>query len=320
MRRYIIRRLLLLIPTFWLASTFLFAFMRYLPGDAAIIMASSISRTGETTPQIVQELREHLGLAKPIHEQYLEFYWNLARGDLGTSIWTRLPVIDEMRPRLPISLQLILMAVVIGWTWGIVVGIIAALKQDRPIDYIFRSVAIGGLSIPVFWTGILIIVIPAILWGVTPYRKFVPLFVDPIANLQLMIFPAVILGIHLGAPVMRLARTTMLEVFRQDYVRTAYAKGLAQKVVVLRHVLRNALIPVVTIMGLQVIGGISGSVILEALFGIPGMGKLLVQEALAKRDYPMIQGLNIMMIFMVVSINLIVDLSYGLIDPRIRYQ
>jgi len=308
----------LVIPTLWLASTIIFVFTRYLPGDAAILMLGGTNEP--ITPELIQQLRERLGLTRPIHVQYLEFYWKLLRGDMGTSIWTRLPVIEEILPRVPVSAQLIAMGVAIGWTWGVLVGIIAALKQDKPVDYIFRSIAIGGLSIPSFWMAILAIVIPAVLWSWTPARRFEYFAVNPSENLKLMLIPAVILGIHLGAPVMRIARTTMLEVFRQDYIRTAYAKGLAQKVVVFRHVLRNSLIPVVTLMGLQVIGGISGAVILETLFGIPGMGKLLLQEALSKRDYPLIQGINLMMIFIVVSVNLLVDLSYGLIDPRIRQQ
>ena len=320
MRDYAIRRLILIIPTMLLASTMIFGLMRYLPGDVAQIIIAQIKAGAEYSEEELNELRGKLGLNKPIHIQYGEFIGGLFKGDLGTSLWTKQPVVNEMIHRFPVSVQLISMAVVMGWIMGVGVGVISALKQDTRLDYLGRSFAIAGLSVPSFWVGILIIVLPALWFRWTPLQQFVYLTEDPVRNLEIMILPALILAINLGAPVMRLSRTTLLEVLRQDYIRTAYAKGLVERVVIGRHAIRNALIPVVTVMSLQIISGLSGTVILESLFGIPGMGRLLVSEALAKRDYPMIQAINVLVAFIVVIVNLLVDLSYGFLDPRVRYR
>ena len=316
MHKYLMQRLLLVIPTLFLAGTMIFAITRFLPGDAAQLM---LGAEGESfTEENVAALRERLGLSDPIPLQYALFWADTLTGDLGTSIWTKQPVLDEIQRRMPVTFQMLIMAVVIGWVWGMGVGILSALRPDGWLDQIARSIAILGLSMPIFWVGILAIVLPARFFSWTPLRGYHELWEDPLQNLQLMLFPAVILGVFLGAPVMRLMRTTMLEVLRQDYVRTAYAKGLNERAVIWRHVFKNALMPVITLMGVQIVLGIGGIVILETLFNIPGMGQLLVAQALPKRDYPLIQGIVLVIAFTTAMINLLVDLSYGFLDPRVR--
>jgi len=309
----------LVIPTVLVTSGIIFGLMRIVPGDAAEIIAR---QEGEVniTKEVLDRVRAELGLDKPLPIQYAQFWRDVFNGSFGVSLFTKRTVMSQIGERLPTSIELIFIAILISAVWGISVGVIASLKQDTWIDYIFRSFAIGGLSVPIFWSGILIIVIPSILIGWTPLEKYYPLTENPLANLKLMIFPAVILGVNLGAPVMRMTRTMMLEVLRQDYVRTAKAKGLAERVVILRHSLRNALIPVITILGLQVILGIGGTLVLETVFNIPGMGRLLVVTSLSRRDYPMVQGITLFIAMGVVLVNLIIDLTYGMIDPRVRYK
>lgn len=318
MRNYVIRRVLLVIPTIVLAMTMIFALLRYLPADAATLMLGAEGQP--YSQEAADRLRAQLGLGQPLHVQYLEFWGNVLRGDLGHSLWSKQPVLNEISHRFPVTLELLVIALALGWVWGITTGIISALKRDQLVDHVARSLSILGLSVPIFWTGILLIVLPARWWGWTPLRHYEPLWQNPVENLQLMILPAFVLALFLGAPVMRLARTTMLDVLRQDYIRTAHAKGLRTGKVVLRHAVRNSLIPVVTLMGVQVVVGLGGIVILETLFSIPGMGRLLIVEALPKRDYPMIQAINLVVALTAATVNLGVDLSYGLLDPRIRHQ
>ena len=313
-----IRRILLVIPTLMLAMTMIFALLRYLPADAAMLMLGAEGQP--YSQEAADRLRDRLGLGRPLYVQYFDFWGNVLRGDLGDSLWTKQPVLDEISHRFPVTLELLVIALALGWVWGVTAGIISALKRDQLVDHVARSLSIAGLSVPIFWTGILLIVLPARWWGWTPLRHYEPLWENPVENLQLMILPAIVLALFLGAPVMRLARTTMLDVLRQDYIRTAHAKGLRTGKVVLRHAVRNSLIPVVTLMGVQVVVGLGGIVILETLFSIPGMGRLLIVEALPKRDYPMIQGINLVVAVTAATVNLAVDLSYGLLDPRIRYQ
>jgi peptide/nickel transport system permease protein len=242
----------------------------------------------------------------------------VARGDLGESLWTRQAVLVELGRRMPVTLVLGSMAIVVAVLIGVPVGVVAAVRQDGALDFFARSAAILGLSIPAFVKAIVIILLPAIWWGWTPMIRFVDFSTDPVLHVLQFVVPAVILGIASAAAIMRLTRGMLLEVLRQDYVRTAWAKGLRERLVVLKHGLRNAIIPVVTVLGLQVATIASGAVIIEAIFSLPGMGQLLL-EAIIQRDYPVIQGVNLVIVTIIVVTNLVVDLLYAAIDPRIRY-
>jgi peptide/nickel transport system permease protein len=314
LRWYILRRVLLLIPTLLLVSFLVFSIVRFLPGDVVAIM---IAEQGYADDEA--ELRKTLGLDKPLVIQYAVYMKNVFKGDLGKSLWSGKPVTEELARRLPTTLRLGLMA--LFWTilMGVPIGVLSALYQDRWSDYLLRSAAIGGLSIPGFWIATLILVFGAIWFRWVPPMDYVPFSEDPIKSLSQLLVPSFILSISLSAGIMRMTRTMMLEVMKEDYIRTARAKGLAGWVVVVRHALKNALIPVLTIMGLQIAVLIGGTVIMESIFVLPGMGKYLL-DAISWRDYPAIQGINLFICTWIICINLIVDLMYGLFDPRIRYR
>lgn len=314
LRWYILRRILLLVPTLLLVSFFIFSIVRLLPGDVVTIM---ISEQGYANDEA--ELRKTLGLDKSLVIQYAMYMKNVFRGDLGKSLWSGKPVTEELARRLPTTLRLGLMA--LFWTilMGVPIGVLSALYQDRWSDYLLRSAAIGGLSIPGFWIATLILVFGAIWFRWVPPMDYVPFMEDPIKSLSQLVVPSFILSIALSAGIMRMTRTMMLEVMKEDYIRTARAKGLAGWVVVVRHALKNALIPVLSIMGIQIAVLIGGTVIMESIFVLPGMGKYLI-DAISWRDYPAIQGINLFICTWIICINLIVDLLYGLFDPRIRYR
>jgi peptide/nickel transport system permease protein len=267
----------------------------------------------------LDDLRAKLGLDRPIHVQYTAWLGRLARGDLGESLWTRRPVVEELARRLPVSLELGVLALVFAILLAVPVGIFAAVRQDTLADYTARSLAILGLSMPGFWIATLVLLMPAIWWGWIPRRPFVEFTRDPWAHVSNFLLPAAILGVASAAGIMRLTRAMLLEVLRQDYVRTAWAKGLRERTVVLKHSLKNALIPVVTVLGLQVSAILGGTVIFETIFGLPGMGRFLF-DAINQRDYPVIQGVNLVIVSVVVALNLVVDALYALLDPRIRYS
>ena len=253
-------------------------------------------------------------------QQY--FHWIsgiLLHGDFGRSLWQNTPVAELLGARLPITFQLGLMAMIVALTIALPIGIYSAIRQDTAGDYLTRSFSILMLAVPSFWMGTMVMVFPSIWWGWSPQVNFVAFTVDPVQNLKQMILPALILGTALSAITMRLTRTMMLEVLRQDYIRTAWAKGLSERLVVVRHALRNALIPVVTLIGLQAPILIGGAVIVEQIFVIPGMGLLLL-DAISQRDYPIITGVSLVIGLSVMLINLAVDLSYGLLDPKVRYR
>jgi peptide/nickel transport system permease protein len=313
MRTYVARRLLVALPSLIIASFIVFTLPRLIPGDVVQLMLEE-----KAYGKDLEELRAKLGLDRPIHVQYTEWLGAVARGHLGESLWTRQPVLQELGRRMPVTLTLGLMAIVVAILIGVPVGLIAAVRQDGPLDFVFRSAAILGLSIPAFVKAIVIILIPAIWWGWTPMIRYVEFSKDPVTHVVQFLLPAVILGIASAAAIMRLTRGMLLEVLRQDYVRTAWAKGLRERVVVLKHALKNALIPVVTVLGLQVAQIASGAVIIEVIFSLPGMGQLLV-ESIIQRDYPVIQGINLLIVSMIVTVNLAVDLFYAVLDPRIRY-
>lgn len=315
MQGYIIRRFVALIPTLLFASFIVFLTVRLIPGNIIDLMLSQndVSASKQTRDQ----LEAALGLDTPIYVQYFKWMGGILQGDLGKSLWTNTPVMEEILYRLPITLELGIIALIVSLLVGIPIGVYAALKQDTIGDYVLRTLSILALAIPGFWVGTLVNVFPAMWWGWSPSVKFVTFTQDPWANFLQLLIPALILGKAFSAVIMRLTRTLMLEVLRQDYIRTARAKGLSTGTIVMRHALRNALIPVVTLVGLQAPLLFGGAVILEQIFVIPGMGLLLL-EAVGSRDYPTITGVFLIIGVAVVFINLLVDLSYGFLDPKVR--
>jgi peptide/nickel transport system permease protein len=313
MRTYVLRRLLIAIPSLFLASIIVFALPRLIPGDVVQLMLEE-----KAYGKDLQELRAKLGLDRPMPVQYVDWLGRIVRGDFGDSLWTRRPVVGELARRLPVTLTLGGMAIAVAILIGIPIGVVSAMRPDGVLDFFARSAAILGLSIPGFVKAIVVILLPAIWWGWTPLVRFVDVSTDPVGYLQQFILPAIILGIASAAGIMRLTRGMLLEVLRQDYVRTAWSKGLRERVVVLKHSLKNAIIPVVTVLGLQVAQIAGGAVIIEQIFGLPGMGQFLV-EAIVQRDYPVIQGINLLVVVIIVGTNLLVDLCYAVMDPRIRY-
>ena len=266
----------------------------------------------------LEELRAKLGLNRPIYVQYFEWLGQVVRGDLGESLWTKRPVRDELAARLPVTLELGLLAVVFALIIAIPIGVLSATRADTLRDYAARSAAILGLSVPGFWLATLVIVLPAIWWGWTPHLSFTEFGKSPLTHVAQFLLPALILGIASAAALMRLTRAMLLEVLRQDYVRTAWAKGLAERWVVAKHSLKNALIPVITVLGIQLAQIFSGTVVIESIFGLPGMGRFLF-DAIVQRDYPVIQGINLVIVSIIVLMNLFVDMLYATLDPRIRY-
>lgn len=316
MQAYIVRRLLAVIPTLFFASVIVFVVVRMIPGDIIDLMLSQNDVSASKLDR--QSLEQALGLDQPMHVQYVRWISGiLLHGDFGKSLWQSTPVAEHLLARLPITLELALLSFIVALVVALPIGIYSAVRQDTAGDYVGRSFSILMLAIPNFWLGTIIVVFPAIWWGWSPEVRYVPFTQDPLQNLSQMFLPAIILGTSLSAVTMRLMRTTVLEVLRQDYVRTAWAKGLSERVIVVRHVLKNALIPVVTLIGLQAAVLIGGAVIIEQIFVIPGMGLLLL-EAVSQRDYPIITGVFLIVGLAVVLINLVVDLSYGLLDPKVR--
>jgi peptide/nickel transport system permease protein len=312
MRNYVLRRLVVTVPSLLIASLIVFTLPRLIPGDVVQLMLEE-----KAYGKDLEDLRAKLGLNRPIYVQYFDWLGSVGRGNLGESLWTRQPVLSELARRLPVTATLGVMAIVIAIAIGVPVGVVAAVRQDGLLDFLTRSVAILGLSIPSYVTAVLVILLPAIWWGWSP-SQFVEFARDPVRYVVQFLLPATILGAASAAGIMRLTRGMLLEVLRQDYVRTAWAKGLRERVVVLKHALKNAVIPVVTVLGLQVAAVAGGSVIIEWIFGIPGMGQFLV-DAIVQRDYPVIQGINLVIVTIIVVTNLTVDLVYAVLDPRIRY-
>ena len=313
LRRYLVKRLLVAAPALLIASLIVFTLPRLIPGDVVVLMLEEKAYAKD-----IEELREKLGLSRPLYTQYFEWLGRVTRGDLGESLWTKRPVVEEIGRRLPITLELAAYATVIAIVIALPVGVISATRQDTVRDYVARSAAILGLSVPGFWLATLIIVLPAIWWGWRPLTGFTDFSADPIAHVRQFLIPALILGVASAAALMRLTRGMLLEVLRQDYVRTAWAKGLAERIIVVKHGLRNAIIPVVTLLGTQLPQIIGGTVIIETIFGLPGMSRFLF-DAINQRDYPVIQGVNLVVVSFIVVVNLGVDALYAVLDPRIRY-
>jgi peptide/nickel transport system permease protein len=316
MQGYVIRRILALIPTLIFASFIVFLTVRLIPGNVIDLMLSQ--NDVSASKQTRQQLEAVLGLDTPIYVQYFKWVGALIfKGSLGNSLWTNTPVMEDILYRLPVTFELGLMALIIALIVGIPIGVYAALRQETIGDYLLRTASILALAIPLFWSGTLVMVFPAIWWGWSPSVRFITFSQDPWGHLVQLLIPALILGKGFSAVIMRFTRTLMLEVLRQDYIRTARAKGLSVRTIVMRHALRNALIPVVTLIGLYAPLLFSGAVIVEQIFVIPGMGLLLL-EAVSSRDYPTIIGVFLVLGVAVMFINLLVDLSYGWLDPKVR--
>lgn len=317
MQRYILRRLLLMVPTLIGVSFVVFLIVRAVPGDVVDLIAGDF---GAADPATKEALRKEFGLEGNIVAQYVRWLGDIVQFDLGKSLISGRTVTSELQSRLPVTVQLGLMAIFFSLLIAVPIGIISAVRQDTWADYIGRSFAIGLLAAPGFWIAILLISMAGryFTWGVPP-ATYVEFADDPIANLKLMFMPSLILGGGLSGSVMRFTRSTMLETLRQDYIRTAWSKGLQERVIIVRHAMRNALIPVVTVVGLQLPILVGGTVIIESVYAIPGMGRYYI-AAIDSKDYPVIQGINIIVAIVVVFSNLGVDLLYSVIDPRIRYS
>jgi len=323
MRGYLVRRILLIIPTIFIVTMLVFLISRFIPGNVIDMMVSEMSTLAEmkaATNIDVDYIRHQLGLDVPIHVQYGRWVGRLITHlDFGESLWTGRPLTDELRVRYPITFELSLMALIIGLVIAIPVGVYSAIRQDTIKDYVGRTFAIAGLSIPNFWLATMVVVLPAIWWGWSPPVEYIPLVEDPAGNLGQFLIPAIIMGTSTSAGMMRMTRTMMLEVLRNDYIRTAWAKGLKERVIVLRHALRNAGLPLITMLGARIPGLLSGAIVMEQIFCLPGMGRLMI-EAINNRDYPIISGVNLIMAALTMACILLTDISYAYIDPRIRYK
>ena len=316
MRKYIIRRLLLAIPVLLLSSLIVFGLMRVMPGDA---LTALMAESGNVSERELQKLRKDLGLDLPYYEQYLIWLWQMVSLDPGYSIFTGEPIPMALKKSIPVTIELALLAMILGLVIAIPIGVLSATRQDKPSDYVGRLVAISGLSLPDFWLGTLVITFAAIWFSWIPPLGYASVWESPWTNLQQFLLPAAVLGFRLSAATMRMTRSTLLEVLREDYVRTAWSKGLGERVIIYKHALKNALIPVVTIVGGQLGTLLAGTVIVETIFALPGMGRLTV-EAILYRDYPIVQT-NVMLVAgTLVMLNLLVDLTYAWLDPRIHYQ
>ena len=335
MKAYLIRRLLLILPTLLLLTIIVFLAVRFIPGDIIDAIVGRIGQQGGFVDIDRQAVERRLGLDVPVHVQYgrwigvlpipdfitgASHFRGLLQGTFGQSLWgAHLPVEEKIIGRLPVTILLGLMAIVIGLLIALPVGIYSAIRQDTATNYVGRSVAIIGLATPNFWLATMVVLYPAIWWGWSPPIELNPFTEDPLGNIGMVIIPSLILGTAASAATMRMTRTMMLEVLRQDYVRTAWAKGLRERVVVMRHAVKNALIPVVSLIGLQLPILIGGSVIMENIFNLPGLGRLLL-TALNDRDYPMVSGINLFFATAVVLFNLVIDLLYSYLDPRVRHE
>jgi peptide/nickel transport system permease protein len=317
MRMYLVKRLALVGPTLLGVATIVFVLLRVVPGDVVLLrLAGEGGRVAEET---LRAERARLGLDRPLWRQYVDWVAGLARGDLGLSMWTGRPVSQEIRLRLGLSLELTILATVVSVVVAIPLGILAALHRATWIDYSLRAFTLIGLSMPSFWVGVMTILMLLVLFRWSPPLTFTPIWEDPVANLSQLAWPALVVGFRSVALSARMMRSSLLEVLGEDYVRTARAKGLAERGVVRRHAVRNALLPVVTVVGLEAAVILGGLVVTEQVFSLNGLGRLLL-EAVTRRDYTLTQGLVMLSASAFVAMNLLVDLCYAWLDPRIRYR
>jgi peptide/nickel transport system permease protein len=310
-----------MIPTLFLVSIIVFFGMRLVPGsvvDMMVNMAQALAPQGQAVDRA--QIERQLGMDMPVHIQYFRWIGNIVvHGDFGRSLWTGLPVIDDVLTRMPVTIELSILSLIVAILISLPIGIFSALRQDSWGDYMARSFAILCIAVPGFWLGTLIIVFPSIWWGYMPRIIVISFLEDPLANLKMFIVPAIVLGMGMAGGTMRYIRSMMLEVLRQDYIRTAWAKGLKERFVIMRHALKNAMIPVVTIVAIYVPGLFGSSVIIEQIFSIPGMGRLIVNSTLT-RDYQIVSAVMLIMAVFLVVLNLLVDLAYAYLDPRVRFE
>ncbi|MGY4750853.1 ABC transporter permease [Pannonibacter sp. Q-1] len=309
---YIAKRLLVAIPTLLIISIFVFSLQKLLPGDPVLVMAGE-----ERDPAVLEMLREKYRLNDPLPVQYLTWLGGVMTGDLGVSLRTNQPVTELIAQKLPVTIQLAVMSMIFAFLIGVPMGILAAVKKNTAIDYIASIIALSGLSVPNFWLGIMLILLVSVNLGWLPASGFESIFVDPVRSLQTMIMPAFVLGTALAATLMRHTRSAMLGVLSQDYIRTARAKGLSPREVVLSHSFRNALLPVVTLSALLFGELLAGAVLTEQIFTIPGFGKLIV-DAVFNRDYAVVQGVVMCTAVGFIAMNLVADVLYVLLNPRLR--
>lgn len=319
MQTYILRRLALAVPTVFGVTILIFVAMRLLPGDPLEQIFGENTGIYVLSEKELAAARASLGLDKPLAIQYVTWIADVARGDMGSSFWTDQPISATILRRGPLTMQIGIAAVLVSWIVGLPIGILSAAWRNSPIDYVARFFITLFMAVPSFWLGMTFILVTVIFFSWKPPITVYNIWDDPIKNLQIMAGPSLALGIGMGAFIARMARTQLLEVFREDYVRTARAKGLGERVVMWRHVVRNALLPVITLSGLQFAFLLGGSVAVERAFSVPGLGTALV-GGIEERDWMIIQNLVLLYAVVFVFINLIVDLAYGVIDPRIRYQ
>ncbi len=312
MTRYIGRRLLLTIPVLFLVSLIVFTLIAMIPGDPALVFIG-----GEAGKEAVEALRKQMGLDRPLAVRYMIWLGQVLHGNLGKSVRDGRPVVDVLLLKLPVTVELAAVALTVAWSIAIPAGVLAAWKRRSAIDYTATTVALAGISIPNFWLGIMLIYLFAVDLRWLPPSGYIEPWIDPGRNIRLMIMPATVLGTALAALVMRLLRSSMLEVLGTEFIRTAQAKGLSDRLVLLKHALKNAMIPVATVMGLQLGGLLGGAVITETIFAVPGIGRLAV-ESILTRDYPMVQGVVLFSAVAIVFVNFTVDVLYSVIDPRIR--
>jgi len=314
MLQYILRRFVLLIPVLFGVSIVIFGLIRMIPGDAAML---AIGVDQRITPEQREAVRRSYGLDQPIPVQYVRWMGHVLRGDLGQSLRTRRPITDELRLRMPVTIQLAVMAAILGTIPAVTMGIIAAVKRNSPADYMATVGTLLGISAPNFLIAILLILVFSYQLKWLPPVGFKEFRVDPVQNLKTMILPAISLSLPLAAVMMRNTRSAVLEVLNQDYVRVARAKGLTSRRVLLRHVIPNASLPIITVAGLQVAGLLGGTVIVEQIFGLPGLGRY-IYDAINNRDYPVVQGVTLVIATMFVLISMLVDVLYAVVDPRLR--
>ena len=330
MRSYIIRRLLLTFPTLFIVSFVIFVVIRFMPGDIVDAEISQMQEIGvslESLEQARDALMKKYGLDVPIFVQYGRWIGvypqadgavsGLLQGDFGTSFRRHTPVLRDIAIRWPVTLELGLIAFVVANLISLPIGVYSALRQDTISDYLVRSFAIMCMAVPSFWLGTMIVVFPSLWWGYSPPIMYTRITEDLFENLEMFVIPSIVLGLAMTGGTMRMTRTMMLEVLRQDYVRTAWAKGLRERAVVMRHALKNAFIPVITLIGYTLPVMIGGAVIIEQIFSLPGMGRLLVDATLT-RDYTVVSGIMLMFGVGMVFINLAVDLTYGILNPKVR--
>jgi len=320
MRAYVIRRLLLIIPTMLLVTIILFLLVRFVPGNVIDLMVAEMATESGLGAELTADyLKKALGLDVAIHVQYMRWLSRVIQGDLGNSLWTGRSITEEVVTRLPVTAELGILAIIIAVSMALPIGIYSAIRQDAPADYAGRTFAILGLATPNFWIATMVVVYPSIWWNRTISVELIPFLENPMGNLLQFMLPAIVMGTSMSAALMRMTRTMMLEVLRQDYIRTGWSKGLPERTIILRHALKNAFIPIVTLIGPMLILLLGGSVIMEQIFCLPGMGRFFL-EALNKRDYPVICGVNVIVSFATMIVVLLVDLSYAYLDPRIRYR